>query len=242
MPTILLLEDKEINIEPLGRTLAHEGYTVVTHNVETGEKTNLRLKTADIVIMNAVSSEEKIINLIKWIRKEKHDLPILILSGSDNEADIVIALDSGADDYLYKPFRLSEIFARIRALLRRAQNYTTVPAVIEVQDITLDLDSHMAWRGKELLSLTNKEFELLAILIKSAGKAIDRETLLRKIWGLNSQTPTKTLDMHISWIRQKIGEDRHCPRYITTIRGLGFRFENSPLHPTNSNSPATTKS
>ena len=137
---------------------------------------------------------------------------------------MVVGLDAGSDDYVTKPFRLAELLARVRALLRRAGSDSS-DGYLEAQDIRVDVSAHRAFRGDTELQLTAKEFELLRVLVREAGNVVERETLMREVWSSDPTDSTKTLDMHVSWLRRKLGDDAARPRYITTVRGMGFRFE-----------------
>jgi len=149
-------------------------------------------------------------------------LPVLVLTARADEVDTVVGLDAGADDYVTKPFRLAELLARVRALLRRG---SIEPPATGVQDVRIDVDSRRAWIDSRELALTAKEFDLLRVLMRDAGKVVTRETLMREVWDTSWWGSTKTLDMHVSWLRRKLGDDATNPRYIATVRGVGFRFE-----------------
>jgi DNA-binding response OmpR family regulator len=143
-------------------------------------------------------------------------LPILLLTARDGELETVAGLDAGADDYVTKPFRLAVLLARVRAMLRRS-----APSRLVVGDVSLDESSRRAWRGERELELAPKEFALLAVLMREAGRVVTRERIMDEVWDANWYGSTKTLDMHMSWLRRKLGE----PPVVATVRGVGFRFE-----------------
>ena len=161
------------------------------------------------------------LEVCRRVRAEGHSVPVLILTARADEVDTVVGLDAGADDYVTKPFRLAELLARVRALLRRG----TAESPGAVHGVRVDAEARRAWHGDVELDLTTKEFDLLWILLRDAGKVVTREQIMREVWDAKWWTSTKTLDMHISWLRRKLGDDAHNPRFITTVRGVGFRFE-----------------
>ena len=164
------------------------------------------------------------LDVAREIRADGGRVPILILTARTDEVDMVVGLDAGADDYVTKPFRLAELLARVRALLRR---HTAEPAESELraQDIRVDVAAHRAFSGSTELQLTAKEFDLLRVLLREAGSVVERDELMREVWGSDPTGSTKTLDMHVSWLRRKLGDEASDPHYITTVRGMGFRFE-----------------
>src|SRR5699024_3429675 len=151
--------------------------------------------------------------------------PILVLTARADEVDLVVGLDAGADDYVTKPFRLAELLARVRALLRRAGGEDESSGALVAQDVRVDVDAHRAFRGDEEIHLTAKEFDLLRVLVREAGSVVSRELLMHEVWASDPAGSTKTLDMHVSWLRRKLGDDANSPRYVSTVRGMGFRFE-----------------
>jgi DNA-binding response OmpR family regulator len=148
-----------------------------------------------------------------------------MLTARTTEADVVVGLDAGADDYVTKPFRLAELLARLRALLRRNDGDIARPAVLTAQDVRVDPAARRAWRGDQELDLTPKEFDVLHLLVEHAGRVVTRKQLLRDVWETTWSGSSKTVDMHLSWLRRKLGDAASNPRYITTVRGVGFRFE-----------------
>ncbi|UNX55701.1 response regulator transcription factor [Georgenia sp. TF02-10] len=226
MTNVLLVEDDPAIAEPLTRALGREGYEVRPHG--TGQSAIDDLGNgADLVVLDLGLPDMDGLDVARHIRNQGLTLPILVLTARADEVDLVVGLDAGADDYVTKPFRLAELLARVRALLRRAGGDVTDEDELIAQDVRVDVAAHRAFRGSRELHLTAKEFELLRVLVRDAGSVVGRETLMREIWGTDPVGSTKTLDMHISWLRRKLGDDANDPRYITTVRGMGFRFETS---------------
>lgn len=220
MTSVLLAEDDTSISEPLARALRREGYSVDV--APDGPHTLDRALSGgiDLIVLDIGLPEMDGLEVCRRIRAEGHGVPVLILTARADEVDTVVGLDAGADDYVTKPFRLAELLARVRALLRRGTSET--PAV---QGVRIDPDSRRAWLNGVELQLTTKEFDLLRVLLRDAGKVVTREQIMREVWDVNYWGSTKTLDMHISWLRRKLGDDAANPHLITTIRGVGFRFE-----------------
>ena len=171
------------------------------------------------------------LEVCRRLRKGGLGAPVLILTARADEVDAVVGLDAGADDYVTKPFRLGELQARIRALLRRTQvAEDTSSNVYDINGVSLDPSARRVYVDGEELSLSAKEFDLLAVLMREAGSVVTRDDLMREVWGAEWWGSTKTLDMHISWLRRKLGDDATSPKRITTIRGVGFRFEDTDAH------------
>lgn len=222
MTTVLLIEDDPAIAEPLARALGREGYEVRAHG--TGRGALEDVAESDLVVLDLGLPDIDGLEVARTIRSQGRTLPILILTARTDEVDMVVGLDAGADDYVTKPFRLAELLARVRALLRRSGGDLTEEEIL-VQDVRLDVAAHRAFKGNRELQLTAKEFELLRILMRDAGSVVEREALMREVWALDPTGSTKTLDMHVSWLRRKLGDDANSPSYITTVRGMGFRFE-----------------
>ncbi|HVM21053.1 MAG TPA: response regulator transcription factor [Egibacteraceae bacterium] len=223
---VLLVEDDDGIATPLSAALRGDGYDVV--RVATGRDA-LRAAGDGVaaVVLDLGLPDLDGVEVCRRLRDIAPGAPVLMLTARTSEADIVVGLDAGADDYVTKPFRLAELLARLRALLRRTagtQPQRGPHRVVTAQDVRVDLDARRAWQGDTELELTPKEYDLLALLVAHAGTVVDRERIMRDVWDTNWFGSTKTLDMHVSWLRRKLGDDANAPRYITTVRGVGFRF------------------
>jgi DNA-binding response OmpR family regulator len=217
---LLLVEDDASIAEPLVAALRREGHDVAWS--ATGENGLAAAgPETDLVLLDLGLPDLDGLEVCRRLRSRLPDLPVLMLTARAEEVDAVVGLDAGADDYVTKPFRLAELMARIRAALRRIP----AAAVTAVQDVRIDHAARRAWRGDTELELSPKEFDLLALLAADAGRAVTRDRIMREVWDEHWYGPTKTLDMHISWLRRKLGDDPAAPRLITTLRGVGFRFE-----------------
>jgi DNA-binding response OmpR family regulator len=220
MTSVLLAEDDPAISEPLARALRREGYEVDV--ASDGPQTLEAAKNGgiDLIVLDIGLPRLDGLEVCRRIRSSGQVVPVLILTARADEVDTVIGLDAGADDYVTKPFRLAELLARVRALLRRGASETKV-----VQGVRVDTDARRAWLGNDEIELTSKEFDLLALMVAEAGKVVTREQIMRQVWDSKWWGSTKTLDMHVSWLRRKLGDDAHNPQFITTVRGVGFRFE-----------------
>ena len=207
--------------EPLARALRREGYDVDVQPDGPGALDLALGEVIDLVVLDLGLPGMDGLEVCRRLRAEGKGTPVLVLTARADEVDTVVGLDAGADDYVTKPFRLAELLARVRALLRRRSGDTTTA----VQGVRMDVESRRAWLGEEELTLTAKEFDLLRVLLRDAGKVVTRDQLMREVWDTAWWGSTKTLDMHVSWLRKKLMDDANNPRYITTVRGVGFRFE-----------------
>ncbi|MGB3763060.1 MAG: response regulator transcription factor [Ornithinimicrobium sp.] len=181
-----------------------------------------QLVVLDLVMGPCVGAE-----LCQQIRDSGGSAPILVLASQSAETDVVVLLDAGADDHVAKPFRVAELLARVRALLRRNEGRPQSPQPA----VTMNLSARLAFLNGRALTLNAKEFDLLAVLLREQGNVVSREDLTNELWGDGRRT--KILDLHISTLRRQMQDDASCPRYVTTIRGVGFRLHNeaSPRHP-----------
>ena len=222
MPKLLLVEDDQTLRETLAYNLAREDYQVI----ETGSGvTALDLARAhkpDLVVLDIMLPDLDGLTVCRALRHE-FDVPVVLLTARSGEVDRIVGLDSGADDYIVKPFALGELLARLRAVLRRGKRELFTK--LESGDLALDIVGHRAWRGDQSLNLTPKEFDLLAELIRHKGAVLTRDLLLQRVWGFDFGGDTRTVDVHIRWLREKIEDDPANPRRIETVRGIGYRFE-----------------
>ncbi|MGW5052850.1 response regulator transcription factor [Actinokineospora sp. NPDC004072] len=221
MSVVLLAEDDTAIAEPLSRALHREGYDVVV--VGDGHRA-LDLASAgglDLLVLDLGLPGLDGLDVCRRLRAAGRSIPVLMLTARADEVDFVVGLDAGADDYVAKPFRLAELLARIRALLRRQ-----APGAIEVNGVRMDLAARVVTVDGVEINLANKEFELLRVLIQRAGQVVTREEILSEVWSDPELKGSKTLDMHMSWLRRKLGDvgPRVAERRIATVRGVGFRF------------------
>lgn len=223
MTNVLLAEDDPAISEPLARALTREGYHVIVQG--TGQGALQSATDVDLVVLDLGLPDMDGLDVARAIRAQGLTTPVLVLTARADEVDLVVGLDAGADDYVTKPFRLAELLARVRALLRRTHGEVEAEDEIRAQDVRVDVAAHRAFQGDRELHLTTKEFDLLRVLVANVGTVVVRDTLMREVWGSELVGSTKTLDMHVSWLRRKLGDDANSPRYISTVRGMGFRFE-----------------
>ncbi|GIG29328.1 response regulator transcription factor [Cellulomonas marina] len=226
MTQVLLAEDDPAIAEPLARAFGREGYEVQVQG--TGAGAIAAAGAADLVVLDLGLPDMDGLDVARAIRAQGLTTPVLVLTARADEVDLVVGLDAGADDYVTKPFRLAELLARVRALLRRSVGEAGDEDELAAQNVRVDVAAHRAFQGERELHLTAKEFDLLRTLVGAAGTVVGREVLMREVWGSEPVSSTKTLDMHVSWLRRKLGDDANAPRYISTVRGMGFRFETGP--------------
>ncbi|MCE7983242.1 MAG: DNA-binding response regulator [Caldilinea sp. CFX5] len=225
MTRLLLIDDDPYITEPLARTLTEHGYTVaVAHNGQDGLQQALA-QPPDLVILDVMMPGMDGWTVCRQLR-ERSVVPILMLTALNEEVDRVLGLELGADDYLTKPFSRRELLARIKAMLRRIALDRTVTeqSVIKIGAVELNLTTFQASKAGEPLPLRHKEFELLALLMSRAGETITRAEIFDQVWGTDWLGDTRTLDVHIRWLRERIEDDPAHPAYIQTVRGVGYRF------------------
>ena len=219
---LLIVEDDQTLRETLSYNLTREGYAVTTSG-DGGDGLELaRDNPFDLIVLDVMLPTLDGLSIVRILRKEQRT-PIILLTARSGEVDRIMGLETGADDYVVKPFSLGELLARVRAVLRRATPETATR--VESGDLALDLIGRRAYRGAEELRLSHKEFDLLAALIQNAGTALTRDRLLQQVWGYDYLGDTRTVDVHVRWLREKIENDPAAPQRIVTVRGVGYRFE-----------------
>ena len=222
MTKLLLVEDDQTMRETLSYNLTREGYAVIEASSGIAALDLARERKPDLVLLDIMLPELDGLSVCRALRHET-DVPIVLLTARSGEVDRIVGLDSGADDYIVKPFSLGELLARLRAVLRRGHREPGTK--LESGDLTLDLVGHRAYRANQQLNLAPKEFDLLAELIRHKGAVLTRDLLLQRVWGFDFGGDTRTVDVHIRWLREKIEDDPASPRRIETVRGIGYRFE-----------------
>ncbi len=226
--TILVVEDEESFVEALVVGLKREGFLVKVARDGAEALALFDVVRPDLVLLDVMLPKVSGIDVCREIRT-KSRVPIIMVTAKGAEIDTVVGLEVGADDYVTKPYRLRELVARMRAVLRRvprsAEEDEFDGEAIEVGDVCLDPERHEVSVRGEQVSLPLKEFELLELLLANAGRVLTRETLIDRVWGPHYVGDTKTLDVHVKRLRSKIEETPSTPRRIVTIRGLGYKFE-----------------
>ena len=225
--SVLVIEDEESFIEALVVGLKREGFlvTVARDGIEGLEQ--FERSRPDLILLDLWLPKKSGIDVCREIRNRSR-IPIIMVTAKSSEIDTVVGLEVGADDYVTKPFRLRELVARMRAVMRRAgtgEEAGISGETLDIDGLILDPERHEVYLDGELVPLPLKEFELLELLMGNAGRVLTRETLIDRIWGPNYVGDTKTLDVHIKRLRAKVEQDPSRPARITTVRGLGYKFE-----------------
>jgi two-component system response regulator RegX3 len=225
---VLVVEDEEAFIDALTVGLRREGFLIEVARDGAEALDRFDEVAPDLVLLDVMLPTVSGIDVCRELRR-RTDVPIIMVTAKSAEIDTVVGLEVGADDYVTKPYRLRELVARMRAVLRRRQaggdNRVGDPLdVVKIGDIELDTASHEVRVRDEMVNLPLKEFELLALLMENAGRVLPRSTLIDRVWGSDYVGDTKTLDVHVKRLRSKIEEDPSSPSRIVTIRGLGYKY------------------
>ena len=226
MTRILIVEDEESFSDPLSYSLRKEGYEVAVADTGTDGLRIFSAHGADLVLLDLMLPGMSGTEVCREIRRTS-SVPVIMLTAKDDEIDKVLGLELGADDYVTKPFSSRELLARIKAVLRRGQDTaeTEEDTTLTAGGIMMDVERHVVQVHGTEVALPLKEFELLEVLLLNAGRVLTRMQLIDRVWGADYVGDTKTLDVHVKRLRAKIEEDPSSPRYIVTVRGLGYKFE-----------------
>ena len=220
MPTILIAEDDKQIREALDRILRFEGYETVPTNDGAAALEAFVEQSPDVAILDINMPFVDGLSVTRKLRDRGDRTPILILTARQATADRVEGLDAGADDYLPKPFELDELLARVRALLRRSGNGAVTPALV-VDDLTVDTSKRLVTRAGRTIELTKTEFDILELLVRNAEIVLSRSQIYEEIWGYDFESSSKSLDVHVGYLRRKL-EDAGEPRLLHTVRGIGY--------------------
>jgi DNA-binding response OmpR family regulator len=226
---ILIIEDEATLVNNVADKLRAEGYKVsIAMDGETGWE-KVRAEKPDLLVLDIMLPGLDGLSICRMIRNDVNikTTPIIMLTARSTEIDKIIALEGGADDYMSKPFSLGEFLARVRALLRRSGEQTNNNSSDEMLsgDIKVNMTGRRVFKGEEEIKLSNKEFDLLAELMRNKNAVLSRDLILSKVWGYDYFVDKRTVDVHIRWLREKIEDDPSNPRRIATVRGVGYRFE-----------------
>jgi two-component system OmpR family response regulator len=225
---ILIVEDDQNLLATLKYNLLKESYNVITA-VDGAQAIEIaRNEKPELIVLDVMLPKLSGFEVCRILRKEM-TVPVLMLTAKTEEVDKIVGLEIGADDYMTKPFSMRELLARVRAMFRRADMSKLQPASeqenLKIGDLEIDIGRHQVLRRGSPLDLTPKEYELLAFLAKNKGFVFSREQLLEKVWGYDYAGDTRTIDVHIRWLRQKIENDPAHPKNLLTVRGAGYKLE-----------------
>ena len=225
MSRILVVEDEESYSDPLSYLLRREGYDVVVAETGPAALAQFDSNGADLVLLDLMLPGLSGVDVCRRLR-QRSSVPVIMLTAKDSEIDKVVGLEIGADDYVTKPYSSRELLARIKAVLRRlAEPEELLSPTLEAGPVRMDVERHTVTVGGVSTPLPLKEFELLEMLLRNAGRVLTRIQLMDRVWGSDYVGDTKTLDVHIKRLRAKIEPDPANPRHIVTVRGLGYKFE-----------------
>ena len=221
---IYCVEDERNIRELIVYTLESSGFTA--RGLESGKELNAAIaeQLPDLILLDIMLPGEDGLEILSRLKASEvtKEIPVIMVTAKGAEYDKVMGLDCGADDYITKPFGMMEFIARVRAVLRRAGKEEKENDVLETGDLQIQVKQHQVLAKGEKVTLTLKEFELLHILLQNIGKAVSREELLDRVWGFDFEGESRTLDMHIKTLRQKLGDGANEPKYIKTVRGIGY--------------------
>lgn len=223
-PRVLFVEDEPSISGPFSSALSREGFDPVVAESLAEARASLAGGAFDLVLLDLMLPDGDGRDLAREVRASGSEVPIIMLTARGTELERVVGLELGADDYVVKPFSGAEVIARMRAVLRRVKPAAAASEVVVVGPLRVELGARRAFLDGDELALSRKEFDLLAELVRHAGEVVKREDLIARVWDENWFGSTKTLDVHVGWLRGKLGDDAAAPRFVHTVRGVGFRF------------------
>lgn len=228
MVKVLVIEDEETLLHNLADKLRGEGFTVITATEGESGLQKIRSDNPELIVLDIMLPGLDGLSICRMVRNDAATahIPIIMLTARGTEVDKIVGLESGADDYVVKPFGLGEFLARVRAVLRRSPGRQMLQQdELVSNDLRLNLTGRRVFKDSEEIKLSNKEFDLLAELMRNRSAVLSRDLILTKVWGYDYFVDKRTVDVHIRWLREKIEDDPSNPRRIVTVRGVGYRFE-----------------
>ncbi len=227
MAKVLIVEDEETLVRNLAEKLRGEGFSVLTAADGEDGLEKVREEHPDLIVLDIMLPKLDGLSVCRMVRRDAATahIPIIMLTARGTEVDKIVGLESGADDYIVKPFGLGEFLARVRAVMRRWPGHPTMQDELISNDLRLSLTGRRLFKGGQETKLSNKEFDLLAELMRNRGVVLSRDLILTKVWGYDYYVDKRTVDVHIRWLREKIEDDASDPKRIVTVRGVGYRFE-----------------
>lgn len=229
MKKILIIEDEPNIIELVAYNLTNNGYDCVSAEDGIMGITLVHREKPDLILLDIMLPGKNGYDICRELREEGNKIPIIMLTAKTDEVDKILGLEFGADDYITKPFSVRELMARIKAVLRRYEENNSSEQssenIIKIGDIEINTDRHEVTVGENMVSLTLKEFELLCFLTENRGHVFSRDQILDKVWGIDFAGESRTVDVHIRYLRKKLGQDDNEEKYIQTIRGKGYKMQ-----------------
>lgn len=227
MAKVLIVEDQQSLANQLAEKLRSEGFTVMTAGDGEDGLEKVRAEHPDLIVLDIMLPKLDGLSLCRIIRRDAATahIPIIMLTARGSEVDKIVGLESGADDYVVKPLALGEFLARVRAVMRRAPGRPVMQDELVSNDLRLSITGRRLFKDNREIKLSNKEFDLLAELMRNRGVVLSRDLILTKVWGYDYFVDKRTVDVHVRWLREKIEDDASNPKRIVTVRGMGYRFE-----------------
>ncbi len=227
MAKVIIVEDEVTLARNLAEKLRGDGFSVITAADGEDGLDRIRSDHPDLIILDIMLPRLDGLSICRIVRHDAATahIPIIMLTARGTEVDKIVGLESGADDYIVKPFSLGEFLARVRAVMRRAPGRPVPQDELVTDNLRLSLTGRRLFKGDEEVKLSSKEFDLLAELMRNRGAVLSRDLILTKVWGYDYFVDKRTVDVHVRWLREKIEDDPSNPRRIVTVRGVGYRFE-----------------